>query len=120
MDQEVSAKLDRADFEAALNSEFQMQLAPAIIEGSNTSIESHDEQISSSLPIVLTKCTVKLSNAMQECFSLVFQAPTTAPPMQGMYRLLHPVIGPADIFLVPFKKTEDGLYYEAIFNRLLV
>ena len=120
MDQEVSAKLELADFEAALNSEFQMQLAPEAIEGSNTLVEAHDEQIAPTLPIVLTKCAVKLSNSMQECFSLVFQAPTTAPPIQGMYRLLHPVIGPADIFLVPFKKTEDGLYYEAIFNRLLI
>ena len=73
----------------------------------------------SKLPLTLTQCKVKLLNSMQECFSLVFQAPLAAPPVQALYLLHHPVIGTAHIFLVPFKKTDEGLYYEAVFNRLL-
>jgi hypothetical protein len=118
MDQEFPAKQELADFEAALNSEFKME--PASEAFGVPSLTSETLRGQASTTLVLTQCKVKLSNSMQECFSLVFQAPVEAPPVQGVYRLHHPVIGPADIFLVPFKKTEAGLYYEAIFNRLLV
>ena len=120
MDQEFSAKLELADFEAALNSEFQMEPGSVLASGANTSDDAQSEGSASTLTLVLTQCKVKLSNSMQECFALVYQAPVEAPPVQGVYRLHHPVIGTADIFLVPFKKTDVGLYYEAIFNRLLV
>ena len=117
---EPSAKLELSDFEAALNSEFQMEPSSEVTSGANVSNQEQSVGSVSTLTLVLTQCKVKLSNSMQECFALVFQAPVDAPPVQGVYRLHHPVIGPADIFLVPFKKTEVGLYYEAIFNRLLV
>ena len=117
---EPSAKLELSDFEAALNSEFQMEPGFEITNGNNTSDDAQSARSAPTLTLVLTQCKVKLSNSMQECFALVFQAPVYAPPVQGVYRLHHPVIGLADIFLVPFKKTEVGVYYEAIFNRLLV
>jgi hypothetical protein len=36
-----------------------------------------------------------------------------------MFRLEHDKIGAIDLFLVPVRKDEQGLYYEAVFNRLL-
>ena len=121
----TSAKLELADFEAALNSVFQMepsdQLEIAQTAGSSDSGHAARADVSSAtLPLILTQCKVKLANSMQECFSLVFQAPLEAPQAQSLYRLHHPVIGSASIFLVPFKRTEAGLFYEAIFNRLIV
>jgi hypothetical protein len=117
---EPAAKLELSDFEAALNSEFQMEPGPGVTSVANTSDDAQSARSAPTLTLVLTQCKVKLSNSMQECFALVFQASVEAPPVQGVYRLHHPVIGTADIFLVPFKKTDVGLYYEAIFNRLLV
>ena len=113
------AKLELADFEAALNSEFQMEFSDQS-HGAQTASGSDSANVSlPTLPLILTQCKVKLTNSMQECFSLVFQAPAEAPQAQALYRLHHPIIGSASIFLVPFKRTEAGLFYEAIFNRLL-
>lgn len=120
----TSAKLELADFEAALHSEFQMEPS----DRSHVALTAGDidpghaplaDDASTTLPLILTQCKVKLTNSMQECFSLVFQAPAEAPQAQALYRLHHPIIGSASIFLVPFKRTEAGLFYEAIFNRLL-
>ncbi len=116
MSLETSAKLQLADFEAALNSEFQMDANPDNADG-EVALSGVPKQPAMSL--TLTQCKVKLMNSMQECFSLVFKAPTDAPQAQSLYRLHHPEIGTADIFLVPFKKTDEGLFYEAIFNRLI-
>ena len=120
-----SAKLEFADFEAALNSEFQMESRGdaqlvQVVTSSKSDGEAQTDVSSTTLPLILTQCKVKLANSMQECFSLVFQAPLEAPQAQSLYRLHHPVIGSASIFLVPFKRTEAGLFYEAIFNRLIV
>jgi hypothetical protein len=61
-----------------------------------------------------------ISNPVQEAFSLMFRAPVDAPPFQNMFRLEHEKLGAMELFLVPVKKKDDGLYYEAVFNRLLV
>ena len=115
---ETSAKLEMADFEAALNSEFQMDTNPEIASGTFPLGETPSNPLALQT-ITLTQCKVKLLNSIQECFSLVFKAPIDAPQVQALYRLSHPVIGTADIFLVPFKKTDEGLFYEAVFNRLI-
>lgn len=60
-----------------------------------------------------------ISNEVQESFSLLFRAPGDAPPVQGIYRLEHAGLGKMDLFLVPVKKDESGLYYEAVFNNLV-
>ena len=59
------------------------------------------------------------SNAAQETFSLLFQAPVDAPEIQSIYRLENDDLGTIDLFLVPVRKDENGLYYEAVFNRFL-
>lgn len=68
----------------------------------------------------LFKLETKISNSFQECFSLLFRAPVDAPPFQNMFRLEHDKLGVMDLFLVPIKKKEDCLVFEAVFNRLLV
>ena len=59
-----------------------------------------------------------VSNEAQENFTLLFRAPLDAPQRQGIYRLEHNSIGAMDLFLVPVKKDDSGLYYEAVFNLL--
>jgi len=54
-----------------------------------------------------------------ESFSLIFRAPLNMTPSQGLYRLQHEKLGTSDLLLVPIKADQDGLYFEAVFNRIL-
>ena len=53
-----------------------------------------------------------------ETFSLLFRAPSDIGRTQGIYHLEHDEMGSMDIFLVPIRQDEQGLYFEAVFNRL--
>jgi hypothetical protein len=55
----------------------------------------------------------------QEQFSVMFRAPLEPFLKQGMYRMEHDKIGEFVLFLVPIRNDQDGLYYEAVFNRLI-
>ena len=59
------------------------------------------------------------SSTVQETYSLEFVAPVKTAPLQGIYRLVHEKLGEIEMFLVPIKKDETGLYFEAVFNRFL-
>ena len=60
-----------------------------------------------------------VSTADYENFSLLFRAPLDTPPVQNMYRLENERLGSMDIFLVPIKKDDEGLYFEAVFSRFV-
>jgi hypothetical protein len=51
-----------------------------------------------------------------ERFSAFFYGPAERYLPQGTYSLEHEVMGPFDLFLVPIRKDEKGLQYEAVFN----
>ena len=70
--------------------------------------------------IILVEAKTIISNKIQECFTLLFNAPPDAPPFQQSFQLKHDALGEVEIFLVPVKKNENGLFYEAVFNRLLL
>lgn len=59
------------------------------------------------------------STPRQEQFSLIFRAAQNAPVEQRIYRLEHDTLGSGDLFLVPVSRDDQGLYYQAVFNRLL-
>lgn len=52
----------------------------------------------------------------QEAFSLIFRGPLDPILDQAIRHIEHPSIG-GDIFLVPIAKKDDGMHYEAAFNR---
>jgi hypothetical protein len=54
-----------------------------------------------------------------ESFSLVFRAPHSMPAAQGLYSLRHEKMDASDLFLVPIERNQDGVYFEAVFNRIL-
>lgn len=72
-----------------------------------------------SIDLRLVKFDEHLINATQENYTLLFQAPPDAPPEQRTFRLSHESLGEIDIFLVPVKTDQDGLYYEAVFNSFI-
>ncbi len=92
----------KAGFEAQVGTRFSMELDDGVIA-----------------TVLLKKCETKTDTSLQECFSLVFVAPEDAPPVQTMRKLHHDVLGEMTVFLVPIKRDAIGLYYEAVFNRLL-
>lgn len=91
----------KAEFEAAVGSEFSMELE----DGAST-------------PVLLKKCETKTDTPLQECFSLIFVAPNDVPQVQLMRQLTHSALGEMAVFLVPIKRDAAGLYFEAVFNRL--
>jgi len=53
-----------------------------------------------------------------EGFSIVFKGSGEFVLRQSTYRLEHDVMGAFEILLVPIGKDEQGVDYEAVFNRL--
>ena len=59
------------------------------------------------------------STPRQEQFSLLFRAVQDTLLEQGTYRLEHDRLEAGELFLVPVAKDDKGVYYQAVFNRLI-
>lgn len=56
--------------------------------------------------------------ARQERFSLLFHGPHQRFLPQWIYPMQHDQLGTFELFLVPVGQDKDGVFYEAVFNRL--
>lgn len=54
----------------------------------------------------------------QEEFTLEFRGPLNQFLGQGLRNFKHDQMGRFELFIVPIRQTEQGFYYEAVFNRL--
>ena len=54
----------------------------------------------------------------KECFAVVFIGPRNSPLRQETYTVTHESLGEFDMLVVPIASHKEGVYYEAIFNRL--
>jgi len=88
------------DFASHINSRFRAQLSA-----------------DSTMEMTLINVEDKSPSPRQEQFVLTFLAPREAPPLQGLYQLQHEQLGGGAVFLVPIARDENGLTYEAVFNR---
>lgn len=70
------------------------------------------------LELELVSVTDLPGAAGQEQLSVILLAPPQAPAVQGLFELEHERFGTFGIFLVPVALDQQGLQYEAIFNRL--
>jgi hypothetical protein len=68
--------------------------------------------------IELSEAQEKSPSPRQEQFVLIFRAPLDAPPYQSIFQLEHAELGTGALFLVPIRRNETELYYEATFNRM--
>jgi hypothetical protein len=68
--------------------------------------------------VELIQATALKSRPRLEAFSLVFKGPAGRPLDQNTYRVRHDGLKPFNLLIVPFKRDDSGVYYEAIFNRL--
>lgn len=58
------------------------------------------------------------TSAKQERFSIIFRGPKDRAIRQGTYSFEHDKLGTLELFIVPIGMEEDGVIYEAAFNRL--
>ncbi len=72
---------------------------------------------SDALVLELIKAEDTGSSPRQEQFSLIFRGPADRAIPQGTYRMEHDNLGQMNLFLVPVAKQEDGMHYQAVFNR---
>ncbi len=63
---------------------------------------------------------VEKNTDMTECFSLFFRGPKEPEYTQGTFKFTHPKMEEFRLFICPVMyKKRDGVYYQAVFNRLL-
>ena len=67
----------------------------------------------------LTNVSEHLVSPRQERFSITFRASNETFLAQGLRRFEHDQMGTFDLFIVPIERTDEGTYYEAVFNRLI-
>ena len=67
----------------------------------------------------LVECKSVLSNETQECYSLIFRGPSDHPPVQDTYFLENDQLGKIQLLLVPIRRDEAGIYFEAVMNHFV-
>jgi hypothetical protein len=108
----VLQELSKGVFEECVGQTF------VLSDGTGQSIEivlSSVQSLSGSAS-VFSQAGSRPEKARRESFSLLFHAPRNWRVPQRIYRVTHPAIGEADIFLVPIGPDAKGMRLEAIFN----
>lgn len=88
-------------FERNLNTEFQVERSdahPVVLE--------------------LVAASVIPAPAGYDAFSIVFRGPSGTLLPQAIYYFQHSDLGAFELFIVPIRQDQYGLYYEAVFNQL--
>ena len=96
------ATLTHEEFSRHLNKKFRIRI------GESEEIETE-----------LTNISDLVLSPRQERFSILFRGPLDKMLGQGMHAFEHDEMGPFELFIVPIERAEDGVYYEAVFNRLV-
>lgn len=87
---------------AQLNTKFRLSLEPEKpVEIELVEVQAHDD--------------VK---GQTERFAALFRGPLDYFLPQRTYQMEHEQLGNFELFIVPIRKDDAGIYYEAIFNRV--
>jgi hypothetical protein len=73
----------------------------------------------SGVEAVLVRLDESVITDEQENYSLLFRTPADSGLVQGLYNVENEVIGSTLLFLVPVKQDSQGLFLEAVINRLI-
>lgn len=98
----MNPPLTHAAFASNLNTDFKIGLDDSV-----------------SLEARLTEVSEQKLSATQERFSIIFRLPHEPFLGQGIRRFQHEQMGEFELFLVPISKDDEGIYYEAVFNRMV-
>jgi|SRR5215213_29143 len=97
----MEASLTHQAFTQHANTQFQVQV------DENTAV-----------PLELTEISEVKLYPHQEQFAILFRGPSDMFLGQGSRYFTHDQMGQFELFIVPTKQDEHGVYYEAVFNRL--
>jgi hypothetical protein len=97
----MTAALDHETFSKHLDSNFLVQAGDA-----------------GTISLKLSKVSELQLSPRQERFSINFTGPLQPALPQGSYDFEHDEMGNFLLFIVPLISDEEGLLYEAVFNRL--
>ena len=77
-------------------------------------------QTENTAPVDLELCEVNEPPTLPrlELFTLIFRGPAAPRLPQRLYRLEHARLGTVQIFLTAVAGNEEGIFYEAVFNRI--
>jgi hypothetical protein len=87
-------------------------------ESLNTRFRAYLE-VSNAVELELIQLTEGVSTPKHEQFALVFRGPNNPFLQQMIYHMEHERLGEFDLFLVPVGRDQEGVQYEAVFNRFL-
>lgn len=76
-------------------------------------------EMTNQIELKLVEASEPQTTLQQEFFSLYFLGPKDFLLPQSIYQLTHDQLGTGALFLVPIERTENGIRYEAAFNRLI-
>lgn len=71
-----------------------------------------------SVPLELTRVSELKLYPQQVEFTLEFRGPLNTFLGQGARNFKHDQMGQFELFIVPVKQDTQGVYYEAVFNRV--
>ena|SRR6185295_6279115 len=97
----MEPSLTHEEFTKNANTKFQVQA------DENTRVE-----------VELTNISELKLHPHQEEFAVQFRGPLDMFLGQGVRDFTHDQMGQFQLFIVPIKHDEQGVYYEAVFNRL--
>ena len=97
----MAAPLDHETFSKYLNTKFR------VTHGESLAVETELSRVSE----------LQLSPD-QERFAIVFRGPGQPILPQGSYGFEHDEMGEFTLFIVPMRQDDEGISYEAVFNRL--
>jgi hypothetical protein len=97
----MAATLEHEIFSKYLNTNFRISI------GESNTIEAELREVSE-----------LLLSPGQERFAIVFRGPKQSFLSQASYRFEHDEMGEFTLFIVPIRQDDDGIYYEAVFNRI--
>lgn len=60
-----------------------------------------------------------VTRGREDYFSIIFRAPAGVSAQQGTYTVEHRAMGSFPLFLVPVGMSQDGVTFQAIFNRYI-
>ena len=106
-------KLSRVDFQGQMNTSFRFSIKD------RSDLGARSKWVETELINVMdlrTSFTAEEDGV--ELFALLFHGPADLALPQGTYTVKHDVFGKFRLFVVPASKTEKGLKYEALFNRI--
>ncbi len=99
----MSAVLEHDEFTKYLNTKFRIHLNEA------ETVEAE-----------LTEVSDRNLSTRQERFSITFRTSNEIFLGQGLRQFEHDQMQRFDLFIVPLERSDEGTYYEAVFNRLIM